>query len=348
MLAQTSTDGLRAGNKNGGGTRLVMGATESGQLLSRAQAAGSCGPNLEYDPKFLGVQAAASPRREQQFGSVVIRSPPPDWNEVYRHAIELFTLSLDLRVAVILLRATLRVHGWVELAPALKVVSALLEHQWLGVHPLPDDDAPGDHFTRANALRALADPRTVLADLCESTPWGGKGPTVQDVLQAWDAAFDDTVGYLAVEEVCREVRQLELVPGGIDALDEVNDAAMEIDRIIKSRFASPPDLTPLLRITRVLAQLPAIARGEARPQPRECDERLTATMSPLRRDEALPELRSVAEWLNAKGLTDRVPALMRQAERLQMQNFAKMLDDVLPKAGDPLAPAAEPIEESSE
>lgn len=321
-----------------------MGATESGQLLSRALAPGTCGPNLDQNPKFLRMQAAASPQCEQKFGSVVIRSPLPNWSEVYRHAVELFTLSLDLRVAIILLRATLRVHGWFELGPALKVVSALLEHQWLGVHPLPDADAPGEHFTRANALRALADPRTVLADLCDSTPRGGKGPTVREVLQAWDAAFDNTAGHLGMEEVCRELKPLL----GIDALGEVNDAAMETDRIIKSRFASPPDLTPLLTITRVLAQLPAIARGEARPQPWKCDERLTATMSPLRRDEALPELRCVAQWLNAEGLTDRVPALMRQAERLRMQNFAKLLDDVLPKAGDPIAPAAEPTEECSE
>ncbi len=325
-----------------------MGATESGQLLSRALAPGACGPNLEHDPKFLRIQAATSPWREQQFGSVVIRLPPPDWNEVYSHAVDLFTRSLDLRVVIILLRATLRVHGWVELAPALKLVSALLEHQWLGVHPSPDNDAPGDYFSRANALRALADPGAVLADLSESTPWGGKGPTVQDVLQVWDAVFDDAAGYRAMKKVCRELRQSEPELGSIDGLEGVNDVAMELDRIIKSRFASPPDLTPLLRITRVLAQLPAIARDEADPQPLEFDERLTATMSPPRRDEALPELRNVAQWLNAEGLTDRLPALVRQAARLQMQDFAKLLDDVFSRAAAPLAPAAEPPEGSAE
>ena len=71
-------------------------------------------------------------------------------------------------------------------------------------------------------------------------------------------------------------------------------------------------------------------------------------VSPPPTDEALSELRSVAGWLEAEGLTDRVPALMRQAERLRMQDFAKILADVVPEADDPLAPAAEPAEESSE
>ena len=58
--------------------------------------------------------------------------------------------------------------------------------------------------------------------------------------------------------------------------------------------------------------------------------------------QVLAELRSVAEWLEAEKLTDRVPALVRQAERLRMQGFAKILAHVVPEADDPLAPAAEP------
>lgn len=322
-----------------------MEAIELGRLLSRARDSGSCGPNLEDDSKFLGLQAAVSPLCEPQFGSVVVRSVPPDWTEIYRLAVELFRVSLDLRIAIILLRATLRIQGWDELAPALKVVSALLEHQWLGVHPLPSDDAPDDHSARAKALAPLADPRTVLADLLESRPWGGTGPTVQNIVHAWDAGVDDTASDLAMEEVCRELSQFEPVPSGNDAFREVNDAALELDHVLKRRFAIFPDLAALLRITRVLAQLPTIIHGKARPQSPERDERLSTTISPPRDDEALPELRSVVEWLKAEGLTDRVPTLMRRAERLQMQDFAKMLSDVVPEASDPFAPAAQWAEE---
>src|SRR5262245_24810439 len=102
-----------------------MGATESERLVSRAQTAETCGDNLEYDPEFLALERAARPRADQ-FGSVVIPPPASDWNDVHRRALDLFAHTLDLRIAILFVRATLRIHGWVELAPALKVVRALI------------------------------------------------------------------------------------------------------------------------------------------------------------------------------------------------------------------------------
>jgi hypothetical protein len=59
-------------------------------------------------------------------------------------------------------------------------------------------------------------------------------------------------------------------------------------------------------------------------------------------------LRNVAEWLKAERLTDRLPALTRQAERLRMHKFAQILADVVSEAGDPLASAAERADENFE
>jgi predicted component of type VI protein secretion system len=193
-------------------------------------------------------------------------------NQIAAHGVlELFMLSPDLHIAMLFLRAILGVHGRDELAPALKALSALLEHQRLDLYPLPSD--PQRRFEEA---------------------------------MAWGAEFGNNLGDLAMDEVCRELRELESAPGGLEVVIE---AALELDYILKSCFTNPPDLSPLLRAARVLPKLPAVL-----------------------------ELRSVVEWLKAEELTDRVPALRRQAERLRIQDFAMMLADVVPGAGNPLVP----------
>ena len=288
---------------------------------------------------------AVATREEQQFGSVVIAPPPCDWNDVLRRAVDSLGRSLDLRLAIILVRANLRLYGWAELAPALGLASMLLEHQWEGVHPLPDKDAPSDHIARANALSELADPGTVLADLRASTPWEGAGPTVMEVLQTWDAAADEAPdAALAVEEISRRLRASVPERCSIVELWQVSSAAVHLDRIIKMRFRAPPDLTRFLDITQILGQLPAVACGDARPQVRTDD--LRRSVSSAARDTALAELRTVTEWLNSEGLTDRIPVLLRQAERLRMPSFGKVLADVVPNATNPLAAVTDSAEES--
>jgi hypothetical protein len=252
--------------------------------------------------------------------------------------MRLFGRTLDLRVAIILLRSAVRTHGWVALPVSLRLIGTLLERQWSGVHPQPDDASHGDCPARALTLLSLADTHTVLADLRESTPWGGTGVTVGDVLRAWGGLLESSKDTTAINNVCRALHESEPHPGAIDLLRPVHVEALTLDRIIKGRFEHAPDLGPLLRVTRVLAQLPPVAKDETRPYlPRE-DLRETDGLSPDERREALAKLQSIGEWLNAEGLTDQLPTLMRRARRLQMPSFAEMLADVVPKAGDPLQP----------
>jgi type VI secretion system protein ImpA len=321
-----------------------MGAQDSGRLLDLLQTAEWLREDLEYHPEFMALMSAAAPRAEQQFGTVIIPPPPVDWPDIYGRTVDLFSRALDLRLAVLFVRASLRVHGWVELAPALNVVRAIVERHWDGVYPLPDDD--GDDVMRVNALSALADRQTTLADLREATARGGIGPTVREILQAWDTVSDSPTESRSVDKICADLRRMETSPVVIEALRAANDAAVELDGVIGSRVSAPPDLAALLQITRGLADVSAIACAGADRPPSPLDEGRQDAVTPSGREGALTELRSVAEWFDAEGLTDRVPAMMRQARRLQMQTFAKVLADVVPNAGDPLEPAGEPPAES--
>ena len=325
--------------------RIFMGAEDSGRLLNLVQTAEWIPENFEHHPEFMALMSAAAPRQEQQFGTVIVPPPTVDWHDIHRRTVDLFGRALDLRLAILFVRASVRVHGWMELAPALNVVRAMVERHWDRVHPLPDEDE-GDDMMRANALSALADPQTTLADIRDATPRGETGPNVRTILHAWDTMRDGRAESDAWGEICDELRHMEASPIAISALREANDAAVELENVIKSRLSEPPNLEALLRITRVLAEASAVAGDNAcRPSSRR-DRTGEPTASLSGREDALRELRNVSAWLAAEALTDRVPALLRQFRRLQMQTFAKVLGDVVANAGDPLEPAAEPPEES--
>jgi type VI secretion system protein ImpA len=119
-----------------------------------------CGPDLEYDNAFLELTQAAQGKPESQFEAAV----PADWRDVKRRCERLFEVSRDLRVAVLWLRAQLRLEGVSSLAASLRLLTGLMDGFWEGLHPQPDPD-DGDLYARANVLALLVDPDSVLADL---------------------------------------------------------------------------------------------------------------------------------------------------------------------------------------
>jgi type VI secretion system protein ImpA len=138
-----------------------MIAVEIQSLLVPVSGADACGPNLEYDLQFAGLERAGTPKAEHQIGSTVVKAEEPDWVFVERESRALLTRTKDLRVGLQLTRALLRNAGWDGFAAGLTVLRDLVEGHWEGAHPRLDPDDGNDPTARLNILAGLADQATL-------------------------------------------------------------------------------------------------------------------------------------------------------------------------------------------
>jgi type VI secretion system protein ImpA len=102
-------------------------------------------------------------------GDTVVAAEEPDWRAVRELATNLLTRSKDLRVAVLLARALLRVRGIQGLDGGLWLIQGLLEQYWDGLYPRLDPEDDNDPTARVNCLTDLCD-REHLLDALRATP----------------------------------------------------------------------------------------------------------------------------------------------------------------------------------
>lgn len=133
-------------------------------IFDPAIETGRCGPNLEYDPRFLWIESEASGRRKAFFATPDHRidEPQADWHEVSAVAKVLLAQSKDLRTAVYLLRALVVTEGLIGLARGLYVINRLVAEYWDCLHPELENDDP---TWRLNVLAGLSDSDGLLREL---------------------------------------------------------------------------------------------------------------------------------------------------------------------------------------
>lgn len=116
----------------------------------RPPPGGSWGPNLEYSPEFLELQALALGRPETQFQV----AEPPDWPQLIIKAEALLERSRDVRVLMGWLTAQLHVTGLLVLPFGLETLRCWIEQGWPLLNP-PLDTEDGNPAERLNALETL-------------------------------------------------------------------------------------------------------------------------------------------------------------------------------------------------
>jgi type VI secretion system protein ImpA len=134
-------------------------------LLEPVDADAPCGPDLEYDPDFVMLLAAAAPRVEAQYGDFVDVPAAANWAEIERDCRALLLRTKDIRLAVILLRCRVRLDGAAGLRDGLAFLKAMFECHGEALHPLPVFEGERDPITYANAIAALADADGALGDV---------------------------------------------------------------------------------------------------------------------------------------------------------------------------------------
>lgn len=214
------------------------------------------GDDLEYDPVFTELEIAAAHGEERQAGDEILPPEDPDYKEVASKALEILERSHDLRAAIFLAEANLRLKGFPGFAEATSYLARCLDEYWDSCHPQLDEDDDNDPTMRVNAIRTFVDDARILrgvrrAPLTQSRTFGALSlrhiavaegemtppsdmETVPDAGQV-AAAFQDSE-----EDVLREISDAVS-----QAFDDVTAISAKFD---EQTPGQGPDLDPLLKI----------------------------------------------------------------------------------------------------
>jgi type VI secretion system protein ImpA len=303
-----------------------------------------CGDDLEYDPAFLALEAAARAKPEQQFGDTIIPAQDPDWRVMQEQALALFERTRDLRVGVMLLRAATRLHGLPGFAAAARLLHGLLERHWDHVHPQLDASDNLDATMRLNALAPLADAAAVLGDLRSASIGPARGGlTVRQIeLALGKAEPSEGESVASADGVAQAVAAGSAASPTLAAdLVGAHDAVRGIEAVVdaKAGAANAPDLRPLRVLTQCLAQVAQQGQPQAEAANGSDGEALApgdvagiavAAGSLRTRDDAIRALDRVCEWITRNEPTNPAPLLIRRAQRLMTKNFLDIIRDLAP------------------
>ncbi len=135
------------------------------------------GEDLEYEQIFIDMTLAAQPGEERQAGEEILPGEEPDPKAIVEKAEAVLAQSHDLRAAILMGYAGLRMRGYPGFAEATSYIRGCLEQYWATCHPQLDADDDDDPTMRVNAILGLVDPALTLralrrAPLTESNAFG--------------------------------------------------------------------------------------------------------------------------------------------------------------------------------
>lgn len=324
-------------------------------LLAPLEGEAASGGDLEYDPDFLALEAAATPKAERVVGDSVIAAEAPDWEKVEALALSLFARTRDLRVAVHLCTAWACRHGQVGWADGLELVHGLLERLWDSVHPQLDAEDDDDPTARVNAVLALADPGSVLGQFRTApfvqSPRLGRF-SLRDLRIATGnlkfAGEGEPPTVAEIEACCMDCPS-EQLESSASAVERAWQHARDIDTMLTDRLgAAAPDLKLLLGDLHelqkfLLPQWASRSGSEIGEDPAETGEgagdasgapaaggRISGPGDVLRR------LDEVCDYYAKHEPSSPVPLLLRRAQRLVGKDFLELLEDLAPAGIDEL------------
>ena len=333
-------------------------------LLSEVSPESPCGEDLSYDASFLALEDMLRPKAG---GGIVAgveeQAEEPNWREVREKSLELLRRSKDLRVAMYLALAALRIDGLTGLRDGLVLLQGLLERFWEHLYPKLDPEDNNDPLERINILQSLSpdtvstqDPmkfkqRLAEVPLCISPQMGrfslrdiqvakgeitmatDQGTGARD-MSVIDAAFQDT----ATDELL--------------AASKITEEAIEHLATITTVFSKnaaqgqTPDLRDFQSILGnihkcIQGYLAKRGYGEASEESApanaaaggEAEKAGMSIAGEIRSPkEALLAIEKVCQYFDHHEPSSPVPMLLRRAQRLVSKNFMEVISDICPDA----------------
>ncbi len=329
-----------------------MALFDVAELLEPISPEQPCGEDLEYDLEFAALEQAAQPVAEQQFGETVVEGQEPDWKEVCRKALGLFTRTKDFRVAVLLARGAIRSDGLGGFADVIAVVRGLVERYWQDSHPQLDPDDDNDPTIRVNTLTALCDQDACLQAVQEA-------PLVASTMLGKFSYRDYLVasGELTPRHDEQAVEMSAIEAAFLDAeLDDVQELARLVDRAVEDtealetrlteevgvgNAASFSPLAELLRKTSSVLQQQLQRRGVGGAEDESfegldsdsAEGATTARVAPdevRTREDVVRLLDKICEYYLRNEPSSPVPLMLQRAKRVVTMDFMELLRDIAP------------------
>jgi type VI secretion system protein ImpA len=327
-------------------------------LLGGVATDAPCGEDLEYDPVFVRMEELAQGTPERQYGGTVIPAEPPDWVGVKKSALELWSRTRDLRVAVYLARALLQTDRLPGFAEGLALVEGLAERFWDTVYPQLDPEDDYDPTLRVNTIVALCDSETTLRALRE-TPLVSSRSLGQFSLRDVEIAAGLLTPVVTdqQEELPTQTKingafqdaSLEELQTTVAAVAEAVGRVERIEAVLTERVGvtQAPDMSALggvlKEIRRVLVeQLRRLGASVAEEVPvaEAVDAVLPAgaTTAGQRlvvgeitsREDVLRMLDRICDYFNRYEPSSPVPFLLKRARKLVSKDFMEILRDLAP------------------
>lgn len=318
-------------------------------LLAAIAEDSPCGPDLAYDAQFVALETAARGKQEQQLGDHITPAEQPDWGAVRQGAESLLMRSKDVRVAVLLARALVRVDNLPGLRDAMKLLHGLIERYWPQLHPLDPDD-PDDFTIRLNALAPLADADALLLDV-RSALVVVSGPhgrvSVRDILVAAGRlvpAKGETVPSQAQIEsaiAAAAAQDCERMNAARDSADLV----LAIYSLLSDKVGTDraTDLRALSSMLKLIVQALENATGQASAATSQglgeagagavagqAGSAPALTGEIASRDDAMRALDAVCKFYERAEPGNPAPLLIRRAQRLINKSFVEIMQDLAP------------------
>ena len=329
-------------------------------LLSEVSPESPCGEDLSYDTSFLALEDMVRPKA----GGGVVEgveeaAEEPNWREVREKSMELLRRSKDLRVAMYLVLASLRMDGLAGLRDGLAFLQGLLDRFWEHLYPKLDPEDNNDPLERINILQSLS-PETIspqdpmkfkqrLAEvpLCNSAQMGqfslrdiqvAKGEITVAAgapdMSVIDAAFQDT----ATDELLAASQTAE------EAIEHLATITTVFSK--NAAQGQTPDLSDFQSILGnilkcIQGYLAKRGYGEAGEEGAptagaaggETDKGGISLAGEIRSpQEALLAIEKVCQYFDRNEPSSPVPLLLRRAQRLVSKNFTDVIADICPDA----------------
>jgi type VI secretion system protein ImpA len=342
---------------------------EVDELLKPVSAKEPCGKDLSYDPGFLALDGLIGGKPETQFSA----AEEPDWKAVRDACLELFEQSKDLRVAVKLSLALVKLEGAVGLRDGLALLKGLLERYWADFYPKLDPEENNDPLERVNILSSLSTPLGTFGDPLRFLQRLRQMPLANSPRMGWFSLADIAGDKIAlpngqekptasagqIKAAFRDTKVDELDGSGRAISDSIA-LAKEIDGFLTGtvgagRAADMGALTSVLTeiqktlapyMSKVPGQLPAEGQNENLGD--SALETVSGSGAIQSRQDVVRVLDRICEYYARTEPSSPLPLLLRRAQRLAEMDFLQIVDELTPAMRAQLDPivGARPAEDS--
>ena len=328
-----------------------MSAFDVEQLIAPVSDEAPSGENLEYEPEFGEFERAGEATPDQQMGDEVVEGHGADWSAVIEQGTALFERTNDLRVAVLMSRAAVNLHGPAGLASGIALVRGLLENQWESVHPQLDAEDNDDPTFRVNSMLPLADRDGMLHDI-------GLMPLVSSKVVGRFSLRDTRVaaGELAPANDDDQVPDSALISAAFQdvEIDELQADSGHIEQALEDigrceaifaeqvGAANSPNVDPLVgelkAINKIYAEnLAARGIGVAVADDEGGGAGAAAGGSPISgdvrsREDAIRMIEKICAYYDRQEPSSPVPILLQRVKRLISMDYMEIVRELTPEA----------------